>query len=58
MADKDPIPTIGPQIPAKVRQGGDVYVPGKSGIVILRKGKRTNLNTIVGRRKKKRKKKE
>ncbi len=55
MADKEiKLPEPGPQVRAEVRQIEDVYPKGKSGIQIIKKGKkrRTNLNTIVKRKKK------
>ena len=46
------LPKPGKYVPAKVRYSEDVYPKGKSGIVIIKKGKkrRTNLNTIVKRK--------
>jgi len=49
------LPKPGKQVPAVVRYGKDIYPKGKSGIHIIKKGKKrhTNLNTIVKRKKKK-----
>ncbi len=48
------LPKPGKPVRAIVRQSEDVYPKGESGIHIIKKGKkrRTNLNTIVKRKKK------
>ena len=53
MANPKNLPKPGKQVKAAVRCSGDDYPKGEPGIIIIRKGKKIKLNTLVKRKKKK-----
>ena len=55
MADPKDLPKPGKQVRAAVRCSDDEYPKGKSGIIIIRKGKKIKLNTLAKRKARKKK---